>query len=325
MMIIITIFLILILGFAKDTNNTGTYISNQLNLKLSVDVVMSKFITLYTVDEFPNSADLSSPFPCIVEQSNSSHKYVNVERVKSILLMGDSVNRYMVEEYCDRVEGKFTHNWGTGFHQNQKQRTSSSCEVLNLNLIIGFLHIFGSESVGPYHENRKSNNDKSDFTDTIIRIPKGIEQFQNLIGSEIDFIFYRTDLWDLAQFSNTSYRYYNEDSSNFLLTNRKALINRFIENNLWAIKLIRQLSPSSYIGTHTIPRIKHELNLDLFAHFENAVRFIAHQSGIFLFDWNLQFANMNPDEYLRDNTHPSYWYSSGFLEFVVKVLLSWAC
>jgi len=238
-----------------------------------------------------------------------------------ILFLGDSINRYMVEEFCDNKGGLFTKNWGVGFHKEKRLRASSICIVEHAK--IGFLHVYGSEKVGPYLDYLISDDQSYDFTDTIVRIPEGIRQFTALVGATPDFIIYRTDLWDLAQFSNSTRHYFYDADIAAFEKNRTHIISRFIENHLWGLELISQISPTSYIGTHTIPRIRQDLHL--FDHYENAVRYISKASGIFLFDWNLQFVNLDPTTYLRDFTHPSYWYASGFLEYVIKVLQRWSC
>jgi len=288
---------------------------NKIRLKLSVENLMFKFTSLHTVDEFPSDGELISPFPCIGEKIMNNSGTV-------ILLLGDSIDRYLVEDYCKKIEGNFTNNWGHGFHMLTNHKSSGFCQFERLKF--GNMNLFGSEKVGPYYDLRKSINQSYDFTDTIVRIPQAIEQFKSLVGSEIDFILIRTEIWDLALYSNSSSHNFDTAQSKLILQNRTHIISRFVDNNLWIIDFIKHLSPNSFIGTHTVPKPS-GLNLDLFDHFTNGVRYISHLTGIFLFDWNLQFIHLDSSIYLRDFVHPSFWYSAGFLEFVVKVLQNWNC
>ena len=84
----------------------------------------------------------------------------------------------------------------------------------------------------------------------------------------------------------------------------------FINNHIWAISLIHSLVPTAYIGSFTAPNIKKGMHL--FHYYANAMRYLSHKYGTFLYDWNLLLISHNKDVYLRDRLHPARPYSTSF-------------
>ena len=128
--------------------------------------------------------------------SDHKPKYRGTQCPPIILLLGDSVDRHAVLEYCRAL--KITpKNWSHGLFRHKDDPLCGAAVCHSPRGTIGHLHLFGSNATGPYGTNQDITSHAGDpFIDTKPRIAKGIELFTQEIGRPT-LIVYQTLLWDL--------------------------------------------------------------------------------------------------------------------------------
>lgn len=86
----------------------------------------------------------------------------------NILILGDSISRNMIDDYCRHNYNISTNPWGKGFYYF-RAHASATCQVNDMR--ISFMNIYGSKKVGPYfHGHTKTYYDR--FANTKDRIPQ---------------------------------------------------------------------------------------------------------------------------------------------------------
>jgi len=128
-----------------------------------------------------------------------------------VLLLGDSIDRYMVSDGCvaHEVPEASLVDWGkSAFSYKEGSKACGSCfwedEPATRKVTVGNLHLYGTNPTGPYLHGH--TNDATDpYTDTPLRICKGIELFAaNACPDQpIDYVF-QAQLWDLHGFKSNA-------------------------------------------------------------------------------------------------------------------------
>jgi len=229
----------------------------------------------------------------------------------SILILGDSIDRYLVDEIC--LPPAQSHDWGIHFAYKEGASASAVCETETFT--IGFLHIYGTKFYGPYLHNH-ANTEDDPYADTILRIIQGIRQFTVAYGVP-DFILFRSDLWDLhiTGFKDLTWQENNREQINAT----------FIKDCTADFALIHTISPTSVLGTHTIPRPT--WGLYLFHQYENGLRYVSQRENYFLFDWEKLLLPLSGDvtTYLRDVHHPNPTYTRSFGSIIISLMKKYFC
>eukprot|EP01041_Mallomonas_annulata_P012456 gene12456-26205_t len=234
----------------------------------------------------------------------------------NILIFGDSISRNMVDDWCNFISGNI-HLWGHNFSYTMSAPAARVC--LNQNIKFAMINIYGSSRVGPYYNGHKSTLDDP-YIDTELRLEHGLSQYREEYGDP-NFIFYRTDLWDLITKSNRPSNHINEMEARNM---NSTIFDKLIKDYEWAFGYLRKEIPSAYLGTHTVPKIK--WGLHLFHQYQNALRFISlNDPNIFLYDFELLVNNLSSDEYLLDRHHPNNNYSTSFSNIMVNSMMTWLC
>ncbi len=113
-----------------------------------------------------------------------------------VLLLGDSIDRFAVTEWC-RVSGLDTREWGgkdLAYSSGKTGRQGSLCCITkNGEIGLAFVHIFGSNSTGPY-----INNLGGGFEDTELRITHSLNKYTSLFGIPHK-IYLRFSVWDIGR------------------------------------------------------------------------------------------------------------------------------
>ena len=234
----------------------------------------------------------------------------------SVLIFGDSINRFMVDDICAQ-QGATVSGWATNFSYKAGASADGLC---NTSLgILSFLNIYGSAAQGPYlHGHRNTPDDP--FADTELRINHGIDQFVTKFGSP-NFVFYRSELWDLHV---TAFPNGNATAGEYHLSvhQRDTLFKKFFADNEATFAQIRSKLPNAFICTHTIPNIKWGMNL--FPMYQNALRYLAENLSLCLYDFHQLLQGTEPGEYLRDGHHPSHPYSASFANIIMHSARTWS-
>ena len=116
--------------------------------------------------------------------------------LKTILLLGDSIDRITVHEWCSYKEKqgfrvKLTPSWCDEYEvsRNAHRWHCTSCQTDNDT--IGSVHLFGSGERGPYH----FSDSNDEYEPTKIRLSVMIPKFISLYGVP-DRVMFHTSQWD---------------------------------------------------------------------------------------------------------------------------------
>jgi hypothetical protein len=121
-----------------------------------------------------------------------------------IFLIGDSVDRYTTEDWCQSIgletgfaeedywaDGVLNYGGGKG-----GQVACYYCRDKSTNDTASFVHHFGSKAIGPYMHNIQ-DSPQDQFISTTTRIKHAMELFYNTFGIP-DRIIYHSVLWDIG-------------------------------------------------------------------------------------------------------------------------------
>jgi hypothetical protein len=258
-----------------------------------------------------NSSTSSTVFdtPCEPETELAQHALPN------ILIFGDSIDRYMLEDGCEKWGGVVT-RWATNFSYKVGASADGMC---NSSLgTLAFLNIYGSAQKGPYLLGH-TNTPDDPFADTELRVQNGLDQYVAKFGAP-QFVFYRSELWDLhvtAFLNGTA----TAGENHLNAQQREVLFERFFADNLRTLSDIRSKLPDAIVCTHTVPNIK--WGMVLFPMYQNALRYVSEVGGLCMYDFNQLLQGADPNEYLRDGHHPSKPYSASFADIVMRSARTW--
>jgi hypothetical protein len=225
-----------------------------------------------------------------------------------VLLLGDSVDRYITEDYC-QSEGLNATAWGERYLKYSRNRKSVVkfaprnqpaiyCKDRHNNTLAS-VHIFGVAATGPYHSGFKSD-DNDPYVDTLPRIKKSIEIFISQFGYPTRIILH-TAMWDSKYVYQRDANYYwtgkgrHNYSSDFAVNLKQRIDDIFAT-----------VGNISRIGLRTAvwdegPTIRN---------FNRIIREVAIEKNTFLFDydaevWSTVGFNAQLIGYLlRDAVHP---------------------
>ena len=213
-------------------------------------------------------------------------------RQSRILLLGDSVDRYIADNFCE-TEGKDTCEWAPGIFQYMYGRATVLC---NSSFgVMGQIHLFGSHASGPYLNNL-TNSLLDPFVDTPKRICKALDLFSKAYGIPT-MIVYQTMFWDVLMMVG------QHETSNEV---HAAIYQENVMARLDDIS--RCKDQSSLIALRTVPRTYVETAL--VDQLNNVVRNISRDAGFKLFDFDLLvwgpegYSSSKENSLFRDNLHP---------------------
>lgn len=118
-----------------------------------------------------------------------------------VLLLGDSVDRWIVYDYCTHLRQRgieaTSFEWGEGSIRYQTitgaQLPATLCH--HGQSTIAFVHMYGSNATGPYFHNFKGSG-LEPFIDTKPRIVKSLHLFNTSVGTP-DLIIFNSAQWDV--------------------------------------------------------------------------------------------------------------------------------
>ena len=144
----------------------------------------------------PQILGVGSPDPHHVAHGSTAFSvlHVKAECPPAILLLGDSIDRFIVRDFCEAQNLTFDDWSGQTFRYRPEDVSSATSLCRSPNGTVGHLHLFGSNSSGPYRNNVFSTR-MDPFVDTPLRICKGIEVFTQTVGPPAALVF-QTVLWD---------------------------------------------------------------------------------------------------------------------------------
>lgn len=243
--------------------------------------------------------------------------YSNTGMSVNVLLIGDSVDRFMVEHFCNSRRNVsheptfFLSTWGgTILKSNDYSKQASKICSNNLTTIAN-LHIFGSKPMGPYLWVKREKN-KMNVYDTKPRIFAALPLYFSEVGIP-NKIVYNSVIWDGRMFSylqklNSSDPIWNDTLRDF---------SRNINDRITDIESIA--NPYGVeVTLRTAPRTNRHSNGDfdigeLMDAFNIIMREIGRQRNISIFDfdndawstvhWN--HTDHNHNRIFLDDVHPN--------------------
>lgn len=221
-----------------------------------------------------------------------------------ILLIGDSIDRIMVSEWC-KMNRKDMTSWGEhsilNHAKNKVTRMPSGvCTIESLNVTLASLHVYGSSAAGPYLFVDTSSDQ---YAGTSRRIEKALEIFYQQFG-EPDAVFFSSKLWDMRPF--WMYGGLNESNSKFNETNAKMqsdVLDRLAE-------LRRIIGPNVELGIRTSPYYDSNHVGYMMTAWNNIYREISMKFDLSLIDidedvWSIvQFNHSRKNDVMQDENHP---------------------
>lgn len=111
----------------------------------------------------------------------------------NILLIGDSVDRLSVMNFCESYQNQ-TVDWADGLFRTRRF-DAQLCHTLHGNM--AHLHVYGSNATGPYFAGLKTTK-RDRYLDTQGRMRKGLEIFTRKLGPPTLIIF-QIVAWDLSR------------------------------------------------------------------------------------------------------------------------------
>jgi hypothetical protein len=220
-----------------------------------------------------------------------------------VLLLGDSVDRYIVQDFCSLHNGT-VEDWShQTFMYKTKDKASASSLCSLPSRALAHLHLFGSNETGPYRDNiRESWFDP--FVDTPARICKGLEIFSRRVAAPSTIVF-QVLMWDLLAVRGTP------DPATAVARYRERLRARLAD-------VRRCAPPGAEVVIRTVP--SSQWGGELMPAFNDALRGLARDAGLRLLDfdalaagWAAAAGDAEADRF-RDGYHPTETYCARFAE-----------
>ena len=224
----------------------------------------------------------------------------------NLLLLGDSIDRYTTIEWCKfkALQGFNT----TSLRWGQDKLRYDNVEGVKFGSFyckadkdsVAFVHIFGSNATGPYHNNL-GNNPLDIYEDTVARLNLSISLYQSLYGSP-DRVILQTAQWDNHYYRNNK-------------VDLKVIINTFTNNtNLRLNELLQMVDKSVDVGLRTAVWCRiggnqlHTVN--------QIIRDIAKERNLTLYDFDydirstINYDKKQQSHILFDQVHPKPTYTA---------------
>lgn len=230
---------------------------------------------------------------------------------RNLMLLGDSLDRYVVLAACDLLQTTPV-DWTGGAIAYRDAYAGLLCSSANLN--VSFVHLYGSRQKGPYLHG-EVNSKIDPYTDTPLRIAFAIERIANITGARPDFVVYQTSLWDARSYNKPAYRGLRNVTQLDVL---QAIFTKYHHNTVHNVKLIKSmLSTAAPVILRTTPE---PLNLDILftPDFNHAIRQIGLDHCLPVLDWaSMASFATRTHSFFRDKTHPTQEFSSLFARTIL--------
>jgi len=253
----------------------------------------------------------------------------------NLLSIGDSVDRYMVEDYCT-VRGPSRKGMCGGLEctyfldgilkPNVFPTSSMLCLNKPFNESVAFVQIYGSEDTGPYYNPERGTHDDW-HVNTPDRINASIAAYFDRVGAP-DLVTLNSILWDAAHFFSKTYggwnahvgqepkrgdydvkhsQLYDAACASFETDLRKRLLD--IESALSInLRTTNTKTIRARMGLRTA--VWSRANGLLVHSFNDIVRKLAAEFGVLLYDYDadlwssVNFVTLQEKKILRDAIHP---------------------
>lgn len=235
-----------------------------------------------------------------------------------VLLLGDSVDRWMVRDWCYHqrsrsVIGK-NYEWSAGSIRYMNVRGEMPAQVcttdntsISLDSSIAFAHLYGSNASGPYFHGFK-NSAEDPYIDTPGRMQKILELYKANVGPP-DRIMFSTNQWDVQGWYDNEHILQENETKWFEAVD---LFTTSLRDRL--DEIIRAVGPDVDVGLRTA--VWEAKGGALLRRFNDIQRRLAADRGLTLFDLDADVwssvghdpSAANEAFLFRDWIHPKPYY-----------------
>ena len=210
--------------------------------------------------------------------------------IRTTLLIGDSVDRYTVQGWCNLHRGGKPKEWGTHSIRYVNKfiaHPPQYCHIPKLDLSLASVHIYGTNSTGPYYGDFH-NTDSDPYADTTPRVRKAWELFIGEFGIP-DYVFFHTAQWDIRGLAARLGSLSAENNATIVAreveTYRKNL-NARIDELLELVTAARANKPVS-VCLRTAAYSSRVENPTMQHNFNEVIRRVAQERSLVLYDMDL--------------------------------------
>jgi hypothetical protein len=180
---------------------------------------------------------------------------------------------------------------------------------------LGFVHVFGSASEGPYYKGYR-NLKADDYVDTFKKIENAVELWIERFGAPT-MVLFRTEFWDFRERLKESSGVFSKSVEKYISDTE----DRILELRLY-------LGPETVLATHSVPfgnPIKEPNTFAPHTIFTDALRYVNMKNNVVMFDWQTWMLKtyVKPIDYLRDAHHPKSTYSLSFAKIILSAANHW--
>ena len=229
----------------------------------------------------------------------------------NVLLLGDSVDRYVVRDLCARRNGT-VEDWSNAMFMYKAKEPASGSAACRLpgGGALAHLHLFGSNATGPYRDNIAASW-FDPLVDTPARICKGLEVFAQRVGRPALVVF-QVLMWDLL-----GYRKQAWGSDDDKVAAYRAAVDARLRD-------VRRCAPlGAALAVRTVPNAA--WGGRLMPLFNAALRDAAHAAGLPVVDFDALMAGWaaaagpGDADMFRDGYHPTEPYCARFADHVLAL------
>ena len=245
----------------------------------------------------PQILDIGAPDPHHVFHGSTAFHVVHQDAAcpPVVLLLGDSIDRFVVRDFCAAQNQSYEDWSGQTFRYRVDDISSATSVCRTPNGTLGHLHLFGTNSTGPYRDNINKNR-YDPFVDTPLRICKGIEVFTRNVGKPVAIVF-QAMMWDLLSFMKQEWL--SDDSK--VAVFRSSFLARIRDIN-------RCRGHGTELVLRTVPKSRWAPNLAIALNW--VIRNVSAELGLRLLDWDAEirgwYLPKDPEGFIfRDAFHPT--------------------
>ena len=222
----------------------------------------------------------------------------------NILLIGDSLDRNLVDDLCSSRGGQKI-DWSENTFKYVFYGATQLC-IFDRGAL-GSLHLFGSAATGPY-VNGEVNTTDDPHTDSELRVWEGIRIFGKTVG-ELTWVVFHVSIWDISLMDKTA------------ITGDHTFITQYKGQLVARLEDIDRCKPiKTRVALRTGPHMEWGGNAQV--SLNTVIREVAQERKLPLLDYDLVAWGLGASEaeIFKDQDHPNQRISATFANSIVTDL-----
>ena len=222
----------------------------------------------------------------------------------NILLIGDSLDRFLVDDLCSSRGGQKI-DWSENTFKYVFYGATHLC-IFDRGAL-GSLHLFGSAATGPY-VNGEVNTADDPHTDSELRVCEGIRIFGKTVG-ELTWVVFHVSIWDISLMDKTA------------ITGDHTFITQYKGQLVARLEDIDRCKPTNTrVALRTGPHTEWGGNAQV--SLNTVIREVAQERKLPLLDYDLAAWSLGASEaeIFKDPNHPNQRISVAFANSIVTDL-----